>query len=130
MKLGLKFTLTFSMLAVPGWVLSTPPASAHHSFAGFDDKVIEIKGTVKEFQFKNPHTWIQVVAEDAKGQKVEWSLEWGAPNQLSRQGVRPSTFPPGAKLTARFRPMTNGSPAGAFVGAKFDDGKTVGNWTE
>ena len=70
-------------------------AAAHHSGAGFNsDKVIELTGTIKEFQFTNPHTWIQLIVEDEKGAKVEWSLEWGAPNQLGRQGIRPSTFPP------------------------------------
>jgi hypothetical protein len=102
---------------------------AHHSGAGFSpDKVIELTGTVKEFQFTNPHTWIQVFVESDKGEKVEWSIEWGSPNQLGRQGIRPSTFPAGAKVTMRLRPMLNGAPAGAFVGAKFEDGKTVGRW--
>ena len=89
---------------------------------------MELTGTIKEFQFTNPHTWIQIVVEDAQGQKVEWSLEWGSPNNLGRQGIRPSTFPPGARVTMRLRPMLNGAPAGAFVGAKFADGKTVGRW--
>ena len=104
-------------------------AAAHHSGAGFNsDKVIELTGTIKEFQFTNPHTWIQVIVEDDKGAKVEWSIEWGSPNSLGRQGIRPSTFPAGAKVTMRLRPMLNGAPAGAFVGAKFTDGKTVGRW--
>jgi hypothetical protein len=104
-------------------------AAAHHSGAGFNsDKVIELTGTIKEVQFTNPHTWIQLIVEDEKGGKVEWSLEWGAPNQLGRQGIRPSTFPAGAKVTMRLRPMLNGAPAGAFVGARFPDGKTVGRW--
>ena len=103
-------------------------ASLGGGFQG--DKVIEMTGTIKEFQFTNPHTWIQVIVENAKGEKVEWSLEWGSPNSLGRQGIRPSTFPPGAKVTIRLRPMLNGAPAGAFVGAKFADGKTVGRWEE
>ena len=116
-------------LAVAGCLAGAAPAIAHHSGAGFDsDKVVELTGTIKEFQFTNPHTWIQIVVDDAKGQKVEWSLEWGSPNNLGRQGIRPSTFPPGAKVTMRLRPMLNGAPAGAFVGAKFPDGKTVGRW--
>ena len=103
-------------------------AEAHHSGAGFNsDKVIELSGTIKEFQFTNPHTWIQIIVEDNKG-KTEWSVEWGSPNSLGRQGIRPSTFPPGAKVTIRLRPMLNGAPAGGFVGAKFEDGKTVGRW--
>ena len=79
--------------------MSIPPAAPHHSGAGFSsDKVIELTGTIKEFQFTNPHTWIQIIVEDAKGEKVEWSLEWGSPNSLGRQGIRPSTFPAGAKV--------------------------------
>jgi len=109
------------------WLVA--PAAAHHSGAGFDQsKVVEITGTIKEFQFKNPHTWIQVDVDDAAKGKVEWSVEWGSPNQLGRQGYRPSTFPPGEKVTIRLNPMHNGSPAGGFVGAKFPDGKTVGRW--
>ena len=117
------------VVAVAGWLVTGAPAIAHHSGAGFDsDKVVEITGTIKEFQFTNPHTWIQVVVEDAAGQKVEWSLEWGSPNNLGRQGIRPSTFPPGAKVRMRVRPMLIGAAAGACVGAKFPDGKSVGRW--
>ena len=116
-------------LVITGLFVCIQPATAHHSGAGFNaEKVIEITGTIKEFQFKNPHSWIQVMVDDPKGQKVEWSLEWGSPNQLGRQGIRPSTFPPGAKVTMRLNPMTNGSPAGGFIGAKFADGKTIGRW--
>ena len=116
-------------LAIAASFAITVPLSAHHSNAGFNsDKVIEISGTIKEFQFTNPHTWIQVIVEDDKGAKTEWSVEWGSPNSLGRQGIRPSTFPAGAKVTMRLRPMLNGAPAGGFVGAKFADGKTVGRW--
>src|ERR1700736_997250 len=95
-------------LVVAGLFVSIPPAIAHHSGAGFStDKVIEVTGTIKEFQFTNPHTWIQVIVENARGEKVEWSLEWGSPNALGRQGVRPSTFPPGARVTMRLHPMLN-----------------------
>jgi len=108
---------------------AAPSVQAHHSAAGFDNtKVKEITGTIKEFQFKNPHSWIQVIVEDEKGQQTEWSVEWGSPNNLGRQGIRPSTFPAGAKVTIRLNPMDNGGPAGGFVGAKFSDGKTVGRW--
>jgi Family of unknown function (DUF6152) len=123
------YNVLLGSLAVAGLFVSTLPAIAHHSGAGFNnDKVIEVTGTIKEFQFTNPHSWIQIVVEDAVAQKVEWSLEWGSPNALGRQGIRPSTFPPGAKVTARLHPMLNGAPAGGFVGAKFADGHTIGQW--
>jgi len=116
-------------LAIAGSLAFGVPLLAHHSNAGFStDKMIEVTGTIKEFQFTNPHTWIQIIVEDAKGVKTEWSVEWGSPNSLGRQGIRPSTFPPGAKVTIRLRPMLTGAPAGGFVGAKFEDGKTVGRW--
>ena len=126
----MKFARLLALTAIAvGLLASIQPMLAHHSGAGFDaDKVVEITGTVKEFQFKNPHTWIQVIVEDAKGQKTEWSLEWGSPNMLGRQGYRPSTFPAGAKVTMKMHPMKDGSPAGEFIAAKFADGKTVGQW--
>lgn len=122
-------TVLAALVAAAALTLLASPAIAHHSGAGFDQtKVVEITGTIKEFQFKNPHTWIQVDVDDAAKGKVEWSVEWGSPNQLGRQGYRPSTFPPGEKVSIRLNPMHNGSPAGGFVGAKFPDGKTIGRW--
>ena len=102
---------------------------AHHSAAMFDDaKVLELKGTVKELQWANPHIWLQVIV-DEKGKKTEWSLEGGSPNSLSRQGWRSTTFKPGDAVTVRLNPMKDGTPAGSFIGAKFDaDGKTIGRW--
>ena len=105
-----------------------PPILAHHSSAGFSQDVKEISGTVKEFQFRNPHSWIQVNVQDANGKITEWSVEWGSPNQLGRDGIRPSTFSPGMNVTIKIRPMMNGSPVGGFVGAKMPDGKTLGKW--
>jgi hypothetical protein len=105
------------------------PALAHHSASMFDDaKVLELKGTVKELQWANPHIWLQVVV-DEKGKKTEWSLEGGSPNSLSRQGWRATTFKPGDVVTVRLNPMKDGTPAGSFIGAKFEaDGKTIGRW--
>src|SRR2546430_12305799 len=125
MKSVYRLMMAMAILAV---LISVQPAAAHHSGAGFDGtKVIEIKGTIKEFQFKNPHTWIQILVDDA-GKITEWSLEWGSPNQLGRMGYRPTTFPSGAKVTIRLNPVRNGTPAGGFIAAQFEDGKTNGNW--
>ena len=116
-------------LVIASMTLTVPVAMAHHSGVEFDTaKVVELTGTIKEFQFKNPHSWVQVLVADGKGSTVEWSLEWGSPNALGREGYRPSTFPVGAKVTVRLNPMKNGSPAGAFLGAKLEDGKTIGSW--
>jgi len=102
---------------------------AHHSGAGFSTDTKEITGTVKEFQFKNPHSWIQVDVTGADGKSVEWSVEWGSPNQLAREGFRPSTFPAGAKVTMKVHPMVSGAPVAGFVAAKMPDGTVIGKWT-
>lgn len=117
-------------LLITGAVLAgTRGLAAHHAGTMFSDEVKEIAGTIKEFQFTNPHSWIQVMVDTKPGAPPqEWSVEWGSPNQLGRQGIRPSTFKPGTRVTMRVRPMRDGSPAAGFVGAKFEDGKTVGNF--
>src|SRR3989454_12246617 len=120
------YTLALAM-AILTLLVTVQPAAAHHSGAGFDStRVVEIKGTIKEFQFKNPHTWIQILVDDGTGKTTEWSLEWGSPNQLGRMGYRPSTFPPGAKVTVRLNPVRNGEAAGRFIAAKVEDGTNVG----
>jgi len=111
-----------------GAVVAALPVLAHHSGAGFGNETKEITGTVKQFQFQNPHSWIQVNVVDETGKTVEWSLEWGSPNQLGREGVRPSTFPEGAKVTFKVRPVKSGAPVAAFQAAKFSDGHIVGKW--
>ena len=120
----------FAAMALAIVSLGIEPALAHHSDAGFSKETKEITGTVKEFQFKNPHSWIQVNVTDANGKMVEWSVEWGSPNQLGREGIRPSTFPPGLKVTMRVRPESDGQPIAIFVGAKMPDGTVVGKWAE
>ena len=121
----------FVAFAAAAFLFSAQPAAAHHSGAGFNSgQVIELKGTVTEFQFKNPHTWIQILVDDGTGKVTEWSLEWGSPNQLGRMGYRPSTFRAGAKVTVRLNPMRNGAPAGGFIAAKYEDGTTIGRWDD
>lgn len=106
-------------------------AIAHHSATMFDDeRVLELQGTVKEFQWTNPHTWIQVMVENEEGDLVEWSIEGGGPNSLARNGWRPDTFEPGDSVVVKVHPMRNGAPAGNFIGARFSDGSTIGRWSD
>ncbi len=102
---------------------------AHHSSAMFDkEEVREVTATVREFQWTNPHVWIQVLITDEHGEATEWSIEGLGPNSLFRNGWRPNSFKPGDVITIRFNPMRDGSNAGGFVGARFADGHTLGNW--
>jgi hypothetical protein len=119
---------TFATLIVAGAFSVGAPLLAHHSAAMFDpSKSTEITGTVKELQWTNPHIWIQVNV-DKTGAKEEWSFEGGSPNSLSRSGWKKTSFVPGQKVTIRFNPMRDGTHAGQFVAAKFEDGTTLGRW--
>ena len=125
---SMKLTALAALVAAGVVCVAVRPLVAHHSAAMFDNqKTTELTGTVKEFQWTNPHVWIQVNVEKA-GVKEEWSVEGGSPNSLSRNGWRKSTFSPGAAVTIRVNPMRDGTHAGNFVGAKFADGKTLGRW--
>ena len=106
-------------------------ASAHHSSAMFDaGKVVEVEAVVAEFQWTNPHIWIEILVANADGEKEQWSIEGRGPNSLFREGWRPTTFKPGETVVIRFNPMRDGSRAGGFIGAKFADGSTIGQWSE
>lgn len=91
---------------------------AHHSFAMFDnDREQTIEGVVKEFQWTNPHIWVQVNVTGADGKVVEYSIEGGSPNGLRRQGWSKNTMKPGDKIVIKMHPMKDGSPGGSFMSA-------------
>ena len=99
------------------------PALAHHSFAMFDaDKKVTLEGTVKEFQWTNPHSWIlMTVGSD------QWAIEMGAPGGLARQGWVPKTLTPGMKITAIIHPLKDGTHGGQFMAVTLPDGTLKGN---
>jgi hypothetical protein len=93
-------------------------AQAHHSFSMFDnDKEQTIEGTVKEFQWTNPHIWVQVNVKGPDGKVTEYSIEGGSPNGLRRQGWSRETMKSGDKIVLKMHPLKDGSPGGSFVSA-------------
>jgi hypothetical protein len=111
--------------ALLGIVVSAQPASAHHSFAMFDrNKQVTLTGTVRQFQWTNPHSWLQLDVQSGRN-TVEWSVELGSPNTLVRQGWRRTTFKAGDRVTVVINPMRDGSNGGAFVSATNSAGKRL-----
>lgn len=103
----------------------TVPALAHHSAAMFDHtKKITLVGNVKEFQYTNPHSWLQVVGKGPDGKVQLWGFEAEGPSTLLRAGIKASTFKPGDKVTIVANPMKDGRPAGALLTATKADGST------
>lgn len=106
--------------------LASVPAWAHHSMAGFDrTKTIAVTGTVKEFKWTNPHSWIELEIPDGKGGTTDWNVEMTAPAQLIRAGWRSNVMKPGDKVTVMCHPQVSGEPGGIFVSVTLSDGRTL-----
>ena len=107
-------------------VLPAAPALAHHSFAMFDrDKPVPIAGVVKDFQWTNPHVWIQVMVPDAKGAPQEWGVECTSVNFMRRQGWEKDSLKPGDKVKLMIFPLKDGSRGGQFNKLVELNGSTV-----
>jgi hypothetical protein len=102
-------------------------AQAHHSFAMFDmTKQVTVSGTVKQFQWTNPHAYIQLVSKDSNGRDVEWSMEMGAPMYLYARGWRPRTIRAGQQIKVTLNPLRNGKPGGVVRDVVDSAGKPIG----
>jgi Family of unknown function (DUF6152) len=114
---------------VIAWAV-TIPAYAHHSFAMFDQsKQLTLKGTVREFQWTNPHAWIHLDVPSAAGVKDTWQVELNSPNNLKRQGWKSSSVKPGDQVTLVLNPLKDGSKGGLFVSITLPDGTVLGDPT-
>ena len=110
--------------------LGSAPAQSHHSFAMFDmSKEVAVTGTVKKFQWTNPHAYIQLVAKDSSGKEVEWSMEMGSPMYLYARGWRPASLKAGMEVTVTLNPLRNGKPGGVVREVTTADGSPIGSNT-
>jgi hypothetical protein len=84
-------------------------AAAHHSFAATykEDQTITIEGTLVQFLFRNPHSFVHVEVKDDKGQVTTWAVEWGAPRQLGLTGVERDGLKPGDPVIVIGNPGRN-----------------------
>jgi hypothetical protein len=130
------------------------PALAHHSGAMFDrTRTVELSGTIKEYQFANPHVWIEIMTDpgsvktsdtalqkigqkigqksDLKSSKgasqdpVQWSIEGEGPAIMARMGLGPSALQTGDKVTIRLHPLRDGRPGGSFIAITLANGKVI-----
>lgn len=103
------------------------PAAAHHSFAEFDrTKQLTMTGEVREVQWNNPHTWIQVLVTDDKGRKTEWGFECGSPNMMTRTGWKRTTLKTGDRVVVVGNPLKNGRTNALLVKITLPDGRVLG----
>jgi hypothetical protein len=120
MKIRYVFTAVFMTLG-PG-----SSVFAHHSFAMFDRvHEVTLSGVIREFQWTNPHSWIQLLVTDASGKVVDWSLEGGSPNILGRGGWNRLSLKPGEKVSILIYPLKSGEPGGSFLEVHKADGTVL-----
>src|SRR5215831_12694342 len=98
MKPGLLVVCSASALILS--LLGRGPASAHHSATAtyVHGQVVKIQGTLKEFVWRNPHSFMKVEATDEKGEKQIWVIEGAAPQQLTEGGLTASTLRAGDRV--------------------------------
>jgi hypothetical protein len=100
---------------------------AHHSGAMFDhSKTMALTGTVRLFQWTNPHCYIQLLVKNDKGVEEEWSVEMASPMHLMGQGWGKRTIKSGDQISVTIHPLRNGDKGGEIDTAKTADGKPIG----
>ena len=115
-----------SLAAVAAAACATS-ALAHHSFAMFDaEKTITLQGTVKEFEWVNPHSWLRINVNDEKtGKPALWALELSSPSRLVTMGMRADSVKAGDTVSVTFHPMKDGTRGGQFIQAVLPGGKQI-----
>jgi len=104
------------VLGLAGGVFAaTQPAIAHHSFALFDGtKSVSLQGTVKKFEWTNPHSWITLDVIGPQNMVDEWIIELPSAGVLAREGWNRNFVKVGEKLILRVNPLKNGAKGGSL----------------
>jgi hypothetical protein len=101
-------------------------AFAHHSFAMFDmSKTLTLAGTVTNFEWTNPHSWLWVQVPDGKGGSQLWGLEGQAPGEMIRHGWTRHSINVGDKISVQIHPLKDGELGGSFGVVTLADGTVL-----
>ena len=121
-------------IAVAAVVAGAAMAMAHHSFTMFDQtKQVTITGTVTEFQWTNPHAYIEIDVADENGavnnvkNVRHWSVELGSPSILMQGGWKFKDLKYGDKVTVVVNPLKSGQSGALLSRITMPDGRVLGN---
>ena len=119
-------TATVARLGAIAVVLALP-ALAHHGVAPhYDDgKQVTIDGTVSEFQFINPHSFVYLRVAGADGKEAIWHCEMASRSVLARNGLTQETFAPGKHVRITGSQARHNPTGCAVREAQFDDGSVL-----
>ena len=121
---GMRLLSGLTLLALT--LFMAPTLLAHHSAAMFDDtRVVEIKGTVKELQWANPHIWFYVNVTEADGTVSEWGFSGAPPGVLMRRGITKDVLKIGAVVNVEGFLARDGSRNASGGRVTLPDGRNV-----
>jgi hypothetical protein len=129
MKMTLTETAVKLKAIIPAGIIVVVPvisAQAHHAFARFDsEREVTLQGTVNEFQWTSPHSWIMLTVQE-KGRPERWAIEMNGAGGLARLGWKPETLTPGMQVRAIVHPLRDGTNGGQFLEIMLPDGTVLG----
>jgi hypothetical protein len=104
------------------------PASAHHSFSGYDmEKKMSAQATLKEFRWGAPHSMVVFTIKGADGKMQDVTMGSAAPASFAKQGFKPRDFKVGDKMNVTWHPSKSGASGGILATIKLPDGRTFGD---
>jgi hypothetical protein len=113
-------------LAAALCALNATAALSHHSVAAYDlSRAVDTSGTVKEFFWTSPHSFLEVVVPTSSGGTELWTFETGTPNSNARAGWRKDSIKPGDRIRVTFIPSKDGSLHGLLRTLVLPDGKVL-----
>jgi hypothetical protein len=102
------------------------PTLAHHSTVMFaKDQEVKLAGTVTQFAYTNPHSFIQISVPRPEGSAVEWKIATEASVVLDRAGIESNALKPGEQVTVRAHPLKDGKPGGWLIDVTKADGTVL-----
>ena len=121
----MKSRILTSVMAL-GLLVGVTPSFAHHSTAMYNmASPTTVTGTVKRFEWTNPHAFIYLEVTDEKGKKVEWAIEMMSLNHLKSYGWLHDTVKPGDVITCTGGAAKSGDPAMLSSLIKLPDGRMI-----
>jgi len=123
---GRFFVLLARLGVVLAVALAMTPVLAHHSTAMYDSqRPVTVTGTVKRFEWSNPHAFVYLEVKDGKGNVVEWEVEMMSLNHLRAYGWTSRTVKPGDVLSCTGSPARSGDPSMLASLMKLPDGRMI-----
>src|SRR5215813_10320137 len=113
--------------ALSAALLVSVPLFAHHGNASFDvGKKLELKGTVTEWVWTNPHCWLKFDVKDESGNTVNWVAETSNAADMIERGWSKQIFKAGDQVTVTLEPVKTGKPMGRVLSVLLPNGKILG----